>query len=228
MRDPATGRSREETRYAKFDNVDVRFLGVFETVPSMGDPYSGINPGYDVRVDPKFVKHGSHAMGTDEFRRAFSPFSFKPTLDSVLPDNLTEQWFRGAHSDLGGGHAPGEEGKSNGLARDSLRWMYVMAKKAGVPLRDLVGDNSTAPVLQDLGDQEIQDKLVHDSRQGTTGFIDKWIDRQSRTIFYPEGGRETLTREEMVSRMHAQEQGKAAVIKEDDNRLILEPIEERP
>jgi RHS repeat-associated protein len=229
VRDPETGRERAVARFKKFANVDVRFLGVFDTVPARGDPYHSIDMGWDLSVDPKFVRQGRQAMGVDEFRSAFDLYSFKTAPDAVLPSNLVEKWFRGAHSDIGGGYAPGDDGRSNALARVTLNWMYEQAKQAGVPLQDLSVEDMVLPAMNGMSEADVEKNLVHDSRTGITGFLDKLENRQKRTVYYTGGGKEELTREQMIKRMHDQDQSKAERVKESSQgQLILEPLENGP
>jgi len=46
------------------------------------------------------------------------------------PDRLTEVWFRGVHSDVGGNG--GKEAPPRGLASIPLNWMFMHAQAAGL------------------------------------------------------------------------------------------------
>ena len=62
---------------------------------------------------PPNVTHCFHAMALDELRKDF-PITM---LTSSEPQRLTQTWFRGSHSDVGGGN------ENLGLANISLCWM---------------------------------------------------------------------------------------------------------
>ncbi|MGR3278564.1 phospholipase effector Tle1 domain-containing protein [Acaryochloris marina NIES-2412] len=76
----------------------IRFLGLFDTVASLGNPLS------DIETLPKLifqeclpdnVKNAFHAMSRDLNRIGFG-------LDRAYGKNLVEVWFRGGHGDIGG------------------------------------------------------------------------------------------------------------------------------
>lgn len=184
----------------KFADVDVRFLGVFDTVASMGVPGNNTNIGYHDRVDPEFVRNTRHAIAADEFRSAFSVTSLRESVDAELPQNQLERIFRGAHSDIGDGYGPKHQGKPNSLARIPLGWMQQEAIRSGVPLPELSGATADQPDIGQLTEAELEDKLIHDSREGPTGFTEKWKDRQERTFFYGNGTSQTFTREELAAK----------------------------
>lgn len=124
----------------------VGFLGVFDTVASVGGSASVARtlPLPDAVFDghwawanrildplPGTVLAGLHCIATHELRMNFPVTS--------LQGNIQEMFFPGVHSDVGGGYAPGEQGKSRGaqaalLSQIPLLHMYKAARKAGVPL----------------------------------------------------------------------------------------------
>ncbi|MFA7387795.1 MAG: DUF2235 domain-containing protein, partial [Thiohalobacteraceae bacterium] len=211
----------------KFPDVNVRFLGIFDTVAAMGLPTNGVNLTYDMRVDPSAVRNVRHAVAADEFRRSFDLVSIGTDYDTMPAAHLKERYFRGAHSSVGGGYGPGSQGKPNSLARATLHWIHAEARAAGVPLGDIVGEDSALPYLDQLDEDDIRTELVHDSRRGWTGTLERIENRQRRTIYYPSSGKkETVSREELVRRWRASEQGSAFVVKESEDELILEPLEE--
>ena len=119
-----------DTAEAKFfrsvysiDNVDVRFLGVWDTVGALGVPSNSLD-----RVDPRYEFHDTtlsrivrsayHAVSIDETRP-----EFMPTLWTSTPENgqtLEQVWFAGVHSEVGGGKRPP-------LTDIPLRWMQDRA-----------------------------------------------------------------------------------------------------
>ncbi|MEO8100871.1 MAG: DUF2235 domain-containing protein [Acidobacteriota bacterium] len=109
----------------------VRFLGLFDTVPCFGVPGNAINFGWKLGL-PGSVGHCYHAMALDEARMNFPLHRLKGD------DCLTEMWFRGAHSDVGGGNA------NSGLSSVALDWMFQCARCCGVQLRGaFIGHNRT-------------------------------------------------------------------------------------
>lgn len=108
--------------------AEVRFLGLWDTVASFGLPGNDLNIGWDLTL-PDHVKHCYHAMALDERRRNFTPTRVVPRKGGVLGDRLQEVWFRGVHSDVGGG-------QSLGLSNITLCWMLRRAKEAGLPVNE--------------------------------------------------------------------------------------------
>lgn len=99
----------------------IRFLGLWDSVSAYGwvtDPIFMPNTSNNPSV--RTVRH---ALAIDE-RRAF----FRALHWGGDPDDVTEVWFSGVHSDVGGGY-PEEE---SGLAKISLEWMIGEAKQAGL------------------------------------------------------------------------------------------------
>jgi uncharacterized protein (DUF2235 family) len=119
----------------------VRFLGLWDVVAAFGIPrdfgifkFQETNIGWKLALPPS-VDHCFHAIALDE-RRA----SFRVTR----VDGAYEVWFRGVHSDIGGGNG------NLGLSDIALRWMLSKAKAVGVPLKagafDGLAANPAAPI----------------------------------------------------------------------------------
>ena len=118
--------------------IPIRFLGVFDTVGSLGVPIGWlqslgemVNPKRDVRFHNtnlgKDVQHASHALAIDEHRGPF-----KPTLWTGTPaagQTVRQVWFAGVHSDVGGGY------DDKKLADIALDWMLQEMAEAGLDLR---------------------------------------------------------------------------------------------
>ncbi|WP_374255672.1 DUF2235 domain-containing protein [Aquabacterium sp.] len=107
-----------------------------DPTPNSWDGHSGW--ASNLRVPP-VVQRTVHLMAMNEIRNSFP-------LDTIwdgsqLPPNAAEIVYPGAHSDVGGGYRPGEEGKSATrglmLSKIPLRKMYDEAVLAGVPLLSL-------------------------------------------------------------------------------------------
>ena len=101
-----------------------RFLGLFDTVPAFGLPNVGpvrrsSEHRHDLTLPPSGVHHCFHAIALDERRRAFG---------ATRLDGAHEVWFRGCHSDVGGGNG------NTKLSFIALRWMLRKAALCGVPI----------------------------------------------------------------------------------------------
>ena len=106
----------------------VRFLGLFDCVPSFGVAISPLNIGWDLDL-PANVRRCFHALALDERRGNFHLHRPK-VLGEVEAGRLTEVWFRGVHSDIGGNGA--KEDPPRGLASIALNWMFVNAQACGL------------------------------------------------------------------------------------------------
>lgn len=114
--------------------VPVHFLGVWDTVGSLGIPdYLGFLKLFDQdrhefhdTVLGDTVRHARHAVAIDEMRE-----SFLPTLWSNAPAHADakQMWFPGVHGDVGGGYAQSE------LSDGALLWMMTEAQEHGLALR---------------------------------------------------------------------------------------------
>ena len=111
---------------------NVHFVGVWDTVGSLGIPFSlmGMFEGKDEFYDTKMgsnVSFARHALAIDEQRQ-----DFEPTVWTPRPGvNLKQIWFAGSHADVGGSCGPD---KHTGLiAADApLEWMLSEAEKQGL------------------------------------------------------------------------------------------------
>lgn len=108
----------------------IHFIGVWDTVGSLGIPLSGLrnltkrkHQFHDTELSGS-VKNACHALAIDELR---SPF--KPTLWQYKPkagQSIEQMWFPGVHSNVGGGYP------DRSLADLSLEWMVKKAHDAGL------------------------------------------------------------------------------------------------
>jgi hypothetical protein len=133
-------------------NVEFDFLGVFDTVASvglgntLGNSFLGRKlDGHSVWADtedslrvPPGVKC-LHLVAAHEVRRSFPLDSI--SVRGTIPAGCEEIVLPGSHSDVGGGYGPGEQGKGidgNGadmMSRIPLLIMYKAARLNGVPLK---------------------------------------------------------------------------------------------
>ena len=115
----------------------IRFLGVWDVVAAFGLGNLGndlLNIGHHLSLPKANLQYCFHAMALDERRPSFLP--------TRLP-GAVEVWFRGVHSDVGGGDG------NTGLNDIALKWMMRKAKAAGLPIQDediaALQPNPTAP-----------------------------------------------------------------------------------
>ena len=83
-----------------------------------GFNFNRINMGYKLGLS-KGVKYCYHALALDESRQSFRPTRLRGGC---------EVWFRGVHSDVGGGN------DNHALNDITLRWMLSKAIASGLPM----------------------------------------------------------------------------------------------
>jgi hypothetical protein len=99
--------------------------------------------------------------------------------------------YPGVHSDVGGGYAPDQQGRSNLLARIPLRHMYAEALKAGVPLLPLNRMLANRRVYFTLPNDEPVVTLYRDymaSLPSATPEVEALIRAHRRLLFQWRGG----------------------------------------
>ncbi len=105
-------------------NPRIRFLGVWDVVAAFGLANlgnTGLNIGHHLALPPARLWYCFHAMALDERRPSFLPTRLQ---------GACEVWFRGVHSDVGGGNG------NRGLNDIALKWMLSKARAAGLPIAD--------------------------------------------------------------------------------------------
>jgi uncharacterized protein (DUF2235 family) len=110
----------------------IRFLGLWDTVAAFGAPDIPANIGWHLDL-PDCVQHCYHALALDERRHAFKPERLEEQVADTNHDvGLHECWFRGVHSDIGGGN------RNTSLSSITLDWMFANARRAGIKLDQAV------------------------------------------------------------------------------------------
>jgi uncharacterized protein (DUF2235 family) len=114
----------------------VHFVGVWDTVATVGTwPFSLRIKAKPTLQGKRFV-HVRQALALDEHRAQFVPRAYAEDNGPIeLADgkagSVSQQWFRGAHCDVGGGYEPVE----GWLARAPLAWLICEAVQCGLRLR---------------------------------------------------------------------------------------------
>jgi uncharacterized protein (DUF2235 family) len=108
-----------------------RFLGVWDTVSSVGWVYNPVKLPYTaMNPDISFVRH---AVSIDERRAMFRQNLWsKPSPGQ----DVKQVWFAGVHSDVGGGYTESE----CGLSKIALQWMLTDATTAGMRVNAIKKD----------------------------------------------------------------------------------------
>jgi len=107
----------------------ITFLGVWDTVGSLGLPVPGLQhlsrkwvKFHDTHLGPH-VQHAYHAVAIDERRRPFKPAMWTK-LDGQV--SCQQMWFCGVHSNIGGGYS------DHGLSDTALMWLVNRAHSLGL------------------------------------------------------------------------------------------------
>lgn len=120
----ARGVRRAGTEDVVEASPQIRFVGVWDVVAAFGLGFLGhelLNFGHTLSVPQNGLRYCFHALALDEQRLPFMPTRLSGAY---------EVWFRGAHSDIGGGNG------NRGLNDITLKWMMSKAKAAGLPIAD--------------------------------------------------------------------------------------------
>lgn len=128
---------------------DIRFVGVFDTVASMGFLYS-MKFFKDSTLHPE-IPRGVHAVAIDERRKKFLPNLWSIPEDQ-LGTRVEQVWFAGVHSDVGGWY------EDRGLSAIALQWMLKHARKAGLTV--------PASFLAEIGARADAEGKQHESYTG--------------------------------------------------------------
>ena len=119
--------------YGFDQETSIKFLGVWDTVGSLGIPISWFNwlnrkyQFHDVKLSSQ-IKYAYHALAVDEQRKSFAPTLWEISTKDTDPNKqVSEQvWFPGTHSNIGGGYV------DCGLSNITLKWMIDKARDTGL------------------------------------------------------------------------------------------------
>jgi uncharacterized protein (DUF2235 family) len=114
----------------------IRFLGVWDTVGSLGIPYARLGflnrrwQFHDVQLS-SYVDHAYHAIAIDEKRAWFRPTLWEQQATAAAQGQVMEQvWFAGVHSNIGGGY------QGSGLSDLALTWILEKATACGLAFNE--------------------------------------------------------------------------------------------
>ena len=136
--------------------IKIVFLGLFDTVASVGLPYlvpfaaghmGWADGSLRLSDDEKFLEHCVHMVAAHEQRSCFPVDSIRrkanpddPMCPSTYRKGTAEYIYPGMHSDVGGGYPPGDQGRASEgghevLSQIALHHMFDEAYKVGAPLQ---------------------------------------------------------------------------------------------
>jgi uncharacterized protein (DUF2235 family) len=133
--DPKTEPDSDTCKKFRAENChepEIEFLGVWDTVGSLGIPgmdgsfrfAKGLDYQFhDVKLSRR-VKCARHALAIHETRTSFVPTLWEDSAGDC--ERLRQVWFSGAHADVGGGYCEHQ------LSDIALGWMMEEAKKSGL------------------------------------------------------------------------------------------------
>jgi len=113
---------------------EILFIGVWDTVGALGAPgllgqlfNKNKYKYHDIGLHPN-IKNAVQALAIDERRKPFLPSIWMRSAD--WQGQLSQAWFPGVHSNVGGGYAP------DGLANEALHWMVEKVTALGLEVDD--------------------------------------------------------------------------------------------
>jgi uncharacterized protein (DUF2235 family) len=153
-------------------NINIRFLGLWDTVAAYGLPIDEMTRGVSQWIWPlelpkrdldKRVKRACHALSLDDERTTFHPILWNESDETPAPpgadtkdERISQVWFAGVHSNVGGGYA------DDSLAHIPLFWIMTEAQECGLSYKtDALAQASSA---------RDKDGRLYDSRQGLGGY----------------------------------------------------------
>jgi len=151
----------------------IRFIGVWDTVDAVGLPFhlsdvlNTVIYRYkfpDYRLSP-LVDRACHALAIDDGRHSFHPLLWDETQETN--GRITQVWFAGAHSNVGGGYP------KQGLSLVSLDWMMTEAERAGLRFN--------AEEREAYSQHANADDKLYDPRAGL-GIFYRWKPRDAHAV----------------------------------------------
>jgi uncharacterized protein (DUF2235 family) len=157
-------------------DLDIRFVGVWDTVGALGIPIDGLpipsvikrQWGFHDATLNDHVRYAYQALAIDEKRGPFKPALWAKKPDAPKEQVVEQVWFAGDHCDVGGGHPEPE------LSEIPLLWMVENARARGLAFKPdhfALRDRDAAGPRDETADKDGQtvapDPLgeIHDSRK---------------------------------------------------------------
>jgi hypothetical protein len=163
-------------RYDKSENTQVEsidFVGVWDTVAAYGLPIDEMARGVSQWIWPlelpnrnfdDRIKRACHALSLDDERTTFHPVLWNE--QGVPRERLTQVWFAGVHSNVGGGYP------DDSLAYIPLYWMMREAQSRGLQFKTIPNQptNPDPDMMAFAEWRRDKDGRLYDSRNGLGGY----------------------------------------------------------
>jgi uncharacterized protein (DUF2235 family) len=104
------------------------FVGLWDTVSSVGWVYNAVRFPFTTATKNPDLSIVRHAVSIDERRAFFRQNLFG--MPNKTGQDVSEVWFAGVHSDVGGSYPESE----SQLSKITLRWMVAEAESSGLTL----------------------------------------------------------------------------------------------
>ena len=149
-------------------DVDIRFLGLWDTVAAYGLPVDEWTIGIDRYLWPlelpdrkpwPKIERACHALSIDDERTTFSPVLWDES--DIAAGKITQVWFAGVHGNVGGGYP------DDSLAGVPFQWILTEAETCGLKLK--VTPQQPDAVLVAASSRD-KDGRMYDSRQGLASY----------------------------------------------------------
>ena len=156
----------------------IAFLGLWDTVAAYGLPIDEMTRGVsrylwplelpDRQLNP-LVRKACHALSLDDERTTFHPLLWDESPETVATgtrgtdsERITQVWFAGVHSNVGGGYP------DDSLAHVSLTWILSEAKRRGLTLKE--APDADPDAFKRVRSTQDKDGRIYDSRNGLGGY----------------------------------------------------------
>jgi hypothetical protein len=163
-------------RYRRDQNrtlESVEFVGVWDTVAAYGLPVDEMARGVSQYILPlelpnrdfdKRIKRARHALSLDDERTTFHPVLWNE--EGVSRTQLQQVWFRGVHSNVGGGYP------DDSLAYIPLYWIMKEAQTLGLGFKTVpnLPTNPDPDMMANAEWHRDKDGRLYDSRNGLGGY----------------------------------------------------------
>jgi uncharacterized protein (DUF2235 family) len=148
----------------------ISFLGLWDTVAAYGLPVDEMTRGIsrylwplelpDRQLNP-LVRKACHALSLDDERTTFHPLLWDESPETD-PKRITQVWFAGVHSNVGGGYP------DDSLAHVSLTWILSQAEQSGLTLKK--APDADPDAFRRVRSTQDKDGRIYDSRNGLGGY----------------------------------------------------------
>lgn len=152
--------------------IPIRFLGLWDTVEAYGMPIDELKRGIDWVIWPMLfgdlilsprVQRACHALSIDDERSTFHPLLWDEVAEAdmvarkIVPaGRVTQVWFAGVHSNIGGGYPEDQ------LSLVTLEWMMSEAIANGLKL--------DPKSVEQVAAAKSAYARLHDSRTGAAAY----------------------------------------------------------